>query len=287
MATVYIQPGTGTGTGTEADPYYFSQLTTANTAAGSGGTILFTNGNYNPTGTPNLFFTAENVTYKSLNPKGAYFDYTPSSGGVTPAIRVGYSATSNGTATDGITFSGFYLKNHRLEMNTTSGSTNYATVDNVHVFDTVYTSHTNVGGIGRSYYNGTSSGDTFVKVKNSTFVTLLSATSDGVAYPDSRWTFDSCSFYWSKTAGTPSVAGLNRTNNLKNCIFVGDSAQSWSSSPSNTLVSNSTNCCIYDLDNTTEGGTNNIFQDPQFVDTPNGDLRLRPTSPCIGAGTAS
>jgi len=288
MATVYIQPGSGTGTGTEADPYYFSsQLTTADTAAGSGGTILFTDGNYNPAGTANLFFTAENVTYKSLNPKGAYFDYTPSAGGLTPAIRVGWSGTSSGTATDGITFSGFYLKNHRLEMNTTSGTTNYATLDNVHVFDTVYTIHTNIGGIGRSYYNGTTTGDTFVKVKNSTFVSLLSASADGVAYPDSRWTFDSCSFYWSKSTGTPSVSGMNRTANLKNCIFVGDSTQTWSSSASNTLISNSTNCCIYDLDHTSTGGTDNIFVDPQFVDLDSGDFRLRPTSPCIGAGTAS
>jgi len=287
MATVYIQPGSGTGTGTEADPYYFSQLTTADTAAGSGGTILFTDGNYNPTGTSNLFFTAENVTYKSLNPKGAYFDYTPTTGATTPVIRVGYSAPSGGTATDGITFSGFYLKNHRLEMNTTSGTTNYATVDNVHVFDTVYTLHTNVGGIGRSYYNGTTTGDTFVKVKNSTFVTLLSASADGVSFPDPRWTFDSCSFYWSKSTGTPSVSGINRTANLKNCIFVGDSTQTWSSSPSNTLISNSTNCCIYDLDHTSTGGTDNIFVDPQFVDLDSGNFKLRPTSPCIGAGTAS
>ncbi len=30
-----------------------------------------------------------------------------------------------------------------------------------------------------------------------------------------------------------------------------------------------------------------IFADPQFVDSPNGDYRLRPSSPCINAGTAS
>ena len=46
MATVYIQPGSGTGAGSEADPYYYSQLSTAETAAGSGGKILFNDGSY-------------------------------------------------------------------------------------------------------------------------------------------------------------------------------------------------------------------------------------------------
>ena len=39
MATVYIKPGTGTGTGTLADPYFQSQIATAETAAGTDGTV--------------------------------------------------------------------------------------------------------------------------------------------------------------------------------------------------------------------------------------------------------
>lgn len=36
------------------------------------------------------------------------------------------------------------------------------------------------------------------------------------------------------------------------------------------------------------GGTDNLFEtDPQFVDSTNADYRLRPSSPCINAGTAS
>jgi hypothetical protein len=37
----------------------------------------------------------------------------------------------------------------------------------------------------------------------------------------------------------------------------------------------------------TSGGTDNVYADPQYVDTSTGDLRLRPSSPCINAGTAS
>lgn len=69
MATVYIQPGTGTGTGTLADPYYYSELSSAETAAGSGGTILFVNGDYNFSS--HVSFSADGVTYKAVNRLGA------------------------------------------------------------------------------------------------------------------------------------------------------------------------------------------------------------------------
>ena len=69
MATVYIKPGTGTGTGTLADPYFFDQLGTAETAAGSGGKILFINGTY--TQGSALSLGASNVTYEALNAKQA------------------------------------------------------------------------------------------------------------------------------------------------------------------------------------------------------------------------
>ena len=51
MATVYIKPGTGSGSGTLAAPYFYSELATAETAAGVGGTILFTDGDYSLAGT--------------------------------------------------------------------------------------------------------------------------------------------------------------------------------------------------------------------------------------------
>lgn len=46
MATVYIQPGTGTGSGTLEDPYYFDELSSAHAAAGEQGKIIFLDGDY-------------------------------------------------------------------------------------------------------------------------------------------------------------------------------------------------------------------------------------------------
>ena len=70
---------------------------------------------------------------------------------------------------------------------------------------------------------------------------------------------------------------------FKNNIFVGNgNSETIGFTPSTYL-----NNCHYNNGETT-GGTDNLFStDPQFVDSTTGDYRLRPASPCIGAGTAS
>ena len=91
MATVYIQPGSGSGSGTKSDPYYYDELGTAETAAGNGGTILFTDGTYNFSANQTWdAATLADMTYKSENDRGAYLF------GVTSMrqITLGSSSTS-------------------------------------------------------------------------------------------------------------------------------------------------------------------------------------------------
>jgi hypothetical protein len=72
------------------------------------------------------------------------------------------------------------------------------------------------------------------------------------------------------------------SSTFKNNIFVGNgNSETLGFSPGTA----SNNC--YHNNGISSGSGGVVFADPQFVDAPNGDYRLRPTSPCIGAGTAS
>lgn len=76
----------------------------------------------------------------------------------------------------------------------------------------------------------------------------------------------------------------DQTSTTKNCIFKGFTGTETLYSTANGTVVDTHNC----YGNTGHsGGTNNIFQDPQFVDPDTLDFRLRPSSPCIGAGTSN
>jgi len=69
----------------------------------------------------------------------------------------------------------------------------------------------------------------------------------------------------------------------KNNIFVGQVGTEVLNFTPGTY---SNNC--FDNTGLTSGGTDNLFAtDPIFVDSASGDYRLRPDSPCLGAGTAS
>jgi len=269
MATVYIAPtaqGSADGT-SEANAYAYSSLNTAETDAGNGGTILFLDGTYN-VGT--AIWDAggfADMTFKSLNDHGAYLVGTS-------YIRPGSSTTNT------FKIEGFASANLTYMLDFSSNST-VTTLNNIKHIDTSSTTKSSLGAI--YAYKNTSAH----RITNSSFSLDYSGSSYLFGYNTGGVTVEACSFFIK--CSSVSANGITGTSpgNIKNTIFASDNASAIGSSAINT--SNCTNCCIHQMNSTshTSGGTDNVYADPQFVDSANGDLRLRPTSPCIGAATAS
>jgi hypothetical protein len=76
------------------------------------------------------------------------------------------------------------------------------------------------------------------------------------------------------------VAGGAFSSTLNNCIVFYNSAPQYPNSYPGTLNF----CCITPLP---DGGTDNITNDPSFVNPAAGDYHLQPNSPCINAGNNS
>lgn len=263
MATVYIKPGTGTGTGTASDPYFYSQLTTAETAAGANGLILFEDGDYTFTSTQTWDFGTNNgLTYQSKNPQGAFLK---GSGGL---IQLAFN---NGSVNNGS------FKDFRVQNLTYTTNWPQLTISGIQQHDTI-------AGGGTFFFGAANTRlHTFDKcsfsLSRNTNCSLFSQ-SGGVTITQSSFQIN-CSTVGSN--GVASTGGQTPTS-VSNTIFASDNNSAISSSI--LSISALTNCVLNNF-NFSSGGTDNIFADPQFVDAPNGDLRLRPTSPCIGAGTAS
>ena len=277
MATVYIKPGTGSGSGTLAAPYFYSELGTAETQAGAGGTILFTDGDYPITGTTVLDgvgSSGNNIIYKSLSLKGAVIK--SSSAGTLRQITVG--STGN---TSNINVENFKFIDCKIWVNTAGDGSirgneiTTSTAANILLFLNATSSTGNSKFQNNLMIVTRSSGDYFERDTGN-----FAEFSGNTIYLECG----TGSFYFCYAQGNSFAFCTVSKNNI---LYADDG--SVIDTENNSMALNMSNTCFYQWDSSrnTSGGTNNIFADPLFIDVTNKDFRLRPSSPCINAGTAS
>ena len=278
MATVYIKPGTGSGSGTLAAPYFYSnELGTAETAAGSGGIIYFTDGDYDFTG--DATFDSNGVTYQSLNPQGAVLTRTGlSSGDNAGQLNIGQASNTNAPKVKN-----FKIVNMRIWFYQPTGLTG----NNTPLFQGCHVSTTTDVGAGTGVIrSATATAGVPVRLLDNSVHWKLAPADTFLTTRLNEATVEGNSFYFDLTnvSGTASLASSTFASSKNNIFMSSDNTKMGTSSTSAL----STNCCFYQFhSNNTSGGTDNVFSDPLFVDPTNADLRLRPGSPCINAGTAS
>lgn len=281
MATVYIKPGTGTGTGTASDPYFYSQLSSAETAA-AGGTILFTDGDYSLTGTTTwdgVGTSSNNITYKSLNLQGAVIK--SNTGGTLRQLNLGNTGNTSTINLQNFKFIdiNFYFLNQGAgeisgNLITTSTAVNIPSNGFLRVTGSGTTKFIN-NAVNFQYNGGNYFENSTSKLAEFSGNTIYISSLNGKTGP----------VYYTYSTSTD----LRSCPIVKNNIFATDDTTGAVLNTQNSFSGSFNNCCFHQFDdsNNGSGGTNNVFADPQFVDAPNADLRLRPTSPCINAGTAS
>lgn len=281
MATVYFFNGTQSATadGTYADPYDLSSLATQESASSSGDVFIFQDGTY--TRTSDLTLAGTNgITYQAESPLGATLDLNA------------FQLTTGSNALFDMT-----VKNLRLVgfKDSSVGLQTLANQSHKVFFEGCYieSDATNSSGSGIIGYQltGTTVG---LRATFRSCAMKLYNTSTGEAFyhrtsaPTHPFLeLDSCSISVNVSGGLTALTQNVDNFIIKNTIIYGDT-NAVNGLGTNQASRTESNNCYYNVTGESADPANGIIvDDPQFVDLTTGDLRLRPTSPCIGAGTAS
>ena len=275
MATIYFFNGTQSGTadGSYVDPYDFSSLATQESASSSGDVFTFKDGTY--VITANLTLGADGVTYEA-----------ETTGDVTFNFNSQYSLSLGDSAN---TYPGFTLKG--IVFDNINGIMLTRIIDN----DLLIAEDCQFKGMSSGYrcIIGDTAGTDGGYGLNAVFrrcVFVGTSSANEVRFFRYRLinvlfnlTLENCSVLLYGQGGmfenyTPGI------KIVKNSILYADNSSSQFGSISLTENNN----CYYNLIGKSANPANGIIvADPQFLDVTNGDLRLRPSSPCINAGTSS
>ena len=287
MATVYISPtGDGNNSGnSEANAINWSLgqgLGNADSSAGPTGTVIFVDGNYTIGATNITFNGGVGITYKSQSFQGARIGNS----GTNKGIKFGISSTGGG-----VTIKDFYFIDIEFNSNTHNfGSTN--TIQGC-FFDRTIALTNSAGRFIQA--EDTSNPNENIIFQNCVIKYDLTGKDGSRLIQGSQCKLLGCTIDIQGAGNINGTMGFGYgpPNEMKNNIWVCDNDGAMSTTTSGNqgrgdFAANSSYSSFYQMGSVNDsGGTANLYDtDPQFVDSANGDYRLRPTSPVIGQGTA-
>lgn len=298
MATVYLFDGTQSGTadGSYSDPYDLSNVSSADTAAQVGGLVIFKDGNY--TMNANLTLgSVDNVNYQGESKNGV-------------TITSGVQGTQGYQLLLGAgNYKSFTISN--LKFVDTGGSTGKsgvevktATNERITIkectFLNLFANFRNV--FGRSNpitnYPAGTPGESTLTVQNCVIELADAGTATAGENPrlhrirdtaTAQGTFIGNTIYQKGTTAH-LFKSVSTQHTIKNNIFVADTSTGICNGNLNNLPQIESHNLFYNWSDSVlvaDSSKNRLVADPVFVESANSDYRLRPTSPCIGAGTSS